>query len=286
MIKNILVTGGSGFIGSHLVDQLKKKKYKVTVVDLKRPKRKDIKFVKGNILNLNFLKKITRKIDIVYHLAGVSDITKVKKTPIKTIKSHILSCSYLLEACRVNTVKRILFASSIYVHGKQGNLYTSSKLASENIITNYKLLYGLNFTILRFSSAYGERNRGTDVISIFARKALKNQNLIIKGNGKQTRNFIHVSDLAKGSVVALGNKYKNKILNVGSKNQTKIIDLAKKIKIFSKSKSKIIVKKGKKREDDFDLNKISKKTNYNILRFKMNFNLDNGIKSYLNSLKD
>ncbi len=286
MTKNILVTGGSGFIGSHLVDELKKKNYKVTVVDFKKPQRRDVKFLKGNTLNFNFLKRITKNIDIIFHLAGVSDITKVKKIPIKTIKSHILSCSYLLEASRINSVKRILFASSIYAHSKKGNLYTSSKLASENIIDNYNLLYGINFTVLRYSTAYGERSRGVDVISIFAKNALKHSDIIINGNGKQTRNFIHVKDIAKGSVLALSNRYKNKTLNIGSNKKTKIIDLAKKIIKLSKSKSKLVIKKNKKRIDDFDLNKIPNKSLKNLLRFKMHYNLDKGIKRYLESLKN
>ena len=77
MSKKALVTGGSGFIGSHIVDQLVKKKYKVTIVDKINPKRKDIKFIKSNKLNLNFLKRVTKNIDYVFHLSAVSDINKV-----------------------------------------------------------------------------------------------------------------------------------------------------------------------------------------------------------------
>ena len=164
-------------------------------------------------------------------------------------------------------------------------MYTSSKLASENIIDNYNLLYGVNFTVLRYSTAYGERSRGVDVISIFAKNALKHSDIIINGNGKQTRNFIHVKDIAKGSVLALSNRYKNKTLNIGSNKKTKIIDLAKKIIKLSKSKSKLVIKKNKRRIDDFDLNKIPNKSLKNLLRFKMHYNLDKGIKRYLESLK-
>ena len=125
MSKKALVTGGSGFIGSHIVDQLVKKKYKVTIVDKINPKRKDIKFIKSNKLNLNFLKRVTKNIDYVFHLSAVSDINKVSQNPIYTIENNIIVTSYLVEACRFNNVKKFLFASSIYAQGQAGNLYTT-----------------------------------------------------------------------------------------------------------------------------------------------------------------
>ncbi len=284
MSRKILVTGGSGFIGSHLVDTLVKKKYNVTVLDIVNPKKKKIKFIKSSALNFNLLKKITKNIDYIFHLSGVSDITKVKKIPVRTIKNNILSSTYLLEASRINFVKRIFFASSIYAHGSSGNLYTTSKIATENIIKNYNLLYGLNYTILRYASAYGDNNRGVDVISIFLKKALKNLNINIHGDGKQTRDFTHAKDLASASVYSINKKFSNKTLTIGTNKRTKIKDLAKKIIKISRSKSKILIKKKYKRFDDFDLNKVKKIKNKNYLKFKPYYNLDYGIKEYINKM--
>jgi len=284
MSKNILVTGGSGFIGSHIVDTLIKKRYNITVLDLINPKKKKIRFIKSSTLNFNLLKKVTKNIDYVFHLSGVSDITKVKKIPVRTIKNNILSSTYLLEACRINSVKRIFFASSIYAHGSSGNLYTTSKIATENIIKNYKLLYGLNYTILRYASAYGDNNRGVDVISIFLNKALKNLSINIHGDGKQTRDFTHAKDLARASVYSINKRFANKTLTIGTNKKTKIRDLAKKIIKISKSQSKILIKKKYKRFDDFDLNKVKKLKNKNYLKFKPHYNLDYGIREYINKI--
>ena len=281
MGKKILVTGGSGFIGGHIVDLLLKKKHKVIVLDLIKPKKKNISYIKGSALNLNLIKKITRKIDYVFHLSGVSDINKVKRIPISTIENNILSSTYLLDACRVNSIKRIFFASSIYAHGMSGNLYTTSKIATEKIIKNYNLLYGLNYTILRYATAYGENNRGADVISIFTKNAVNNVNINIYGDGKQTRDFTHVKDLAAGSVKSLDKKYQNKILTIGTNKRTSIKNLAKKILNITKSKSKILIKKNYRRFDDFDLNKIKKIKNTNLLKLRSFFNLEDGIKYYL-----
>ena len=247
MSRKVLVTGGSGFIGSHIVDQLLKKKYKVTIIDKIDPKRRDIKFIKSNNLKLNFLKKVTKNIDYVFHLAAVSDINKVSKNPIYTIENNILTTANLLEACRLNNIKKFLFASSIYAHGEAGNLYTTSKKTSELIIKDYSLLYNLKYTILRFSTAFGEKNRSVDVVSIFVRRCLKNLNIYIHGNGKQTRNFFNVKDIAESSVAALSKKFTNRSMTIGAKINTKIIDLAKKIIKLTKSKSKIIIKKKKKK---------------------------------------
>ena len=119
--------------------------------------------------------KLTKNIDYIYHLAGVSDINKVKKMPNQTIKDNIILTANLLEATRINKIKRFIFASSIYAHGKSGNLYTTSKLAAENIIKNYSLLYKIKYTILRYATAYGTNNRGVDVVSLFVKKAIKNK---------------------------------------------------------------------------------------------------------------
>ena len=130
MSKNVLVTGGSGFIGSHVVDSLIKKKYNVTVFDLTSPKRKDAEFIKGSILDKTLIRQSLKNINFVFHLAAVSDINKVKTIPIKTIETNVLGTTYLLEALKKTNIKRFIFSSSIYSYGTAGNLYTTSKTAS------------------------------------------------------------------------------------------------------------------------------------------------------------
>ena len=246
MSKNVLVTGGSGFIGSHVVDTLIKKKCNVTVIDLNSPKRKDVKFIKGNILNKSIVTSALKNINIIFHLAAASDITQVKKIPLKTVKTNILGTTYLLEGARNANIDKFIFASSIYSYGTAGNLYTTSKISSEQIIKNYNLIYGQKFVILRYATAYGPRNREVDAVSIFLKRAFKNSNLIIHGNGKQKRNYIYTDDLGLGSLFALKKRATNKIVTLVPKRSIKIIDLAKMIIRITNSKSKIILNKKKK----------------------------------------
>ena len=282
MKKNVLITGGSGFIGSHVVDALVKNKYKVTILDLNQPKRKDVKFIQGSILDKSIIRSALKNINIIFHLAAVSDITKVKEIPLKTIKTNILGTTYLLEGARNVNIDRFVFAGSIYSYGTAGNLYTTSKTASELIIKNYKLIYGQKFTILRYATAYGPRNREVDAVSIFVRRALKNLDLIIHGNGQQKRNYVCAEDLGYGSLFALEKKATNKIITLVSKRDTKIIDLARMIIKITKSKSKIFFDKKKRRLDDFT-SVFSYKSNHekNLMIWRPKYSLEKGLKKYI-----
>ena len=282
MKKNVLITGGSGFIGSYVVDALVKNKYKVTILDLNQPKRKDVKFIQGSILDKSIIRSALKNINIIFHLAAVSDITKVKEIPLKTIKTNILGTTYLLEGARNVNIDRFVFAGSIYSYGTAGNLYTTSKTASELIIKNYKLIYGQKFTILRYATAYGPRNREVDAVSIFVRRALKNLDLIIHGNGQQKRNYIYAEDLGYGSLFALEKKPANKIITLVSKRDTKIIDLARMIIKITKSKSKIFFDKKKRRLDDFT-SVFSYKSNRekNLMIWRPKYSLEKGLKKYI-----
>ena len=282
MRKNVLITGGSGFIGSHVVDALIKNNYKVTILDLIHPKRKDVKFVKGSILNESKIKSALKSVDIVFHLAAVSDINKVEKIPRKTIETNILGTTNLLEASRKSNIKRFIFASSVYSYGNAGNLYTTSKKSSELIIKNYELLYGIKFTILRYTTAYGPRNREVDAISIFVDRAIKNLDLIVHGNGKQKRNYLYVEDLAEGSMLAFKEKTKNKIITLASKNNIKIADLAKKIIALTNSKSKIIFNKKNKRFDDFTSIYSYNNFKKSLYNWKPKYSISKGINKYIN----
>tara|TARA_B100001250_G_scaffold411294_1_gene439624 strand:+ start:768 stop:1634 length:867 start_codon:yes stop_codon:yes gene_type:complete len=282
MSKNILVTGGSGFIGSHVVDALLKRKYKVTIFDLETPKRKDVKFIKGSLLNKDLVKFALKKINSVFHLAAVSDINKVKSIPVKTVETNILGTTIILEASRNLNVDRFIFAGSVYSYSSAGNLYTTSKTASELIIKNYQLLFGRKFTILRYATAFGPRNRNVDAISIFVKKALKNQDLVIHGNGQQKRNYVYVEDLAEGSMIALKEKTKNKIITLASNQNVSIFNLAKIIIKLTKSKSRIIFDKKNRRIDDFDSYYIYNKKNLsNSINWKPRNDLKNGLRKYI-----
>ena len=282
MKKNVLITGGSGFIGSYVVDALVKNKYKVTILDLNQPKRKDVKFIQGSILDKSIIRSALKNINIIFHLAAVSDITKVKEIPLKTIKTNILGTTFLLEGARNTNIDRFVFAGSIYSYGAAGNLYTTSKTASELIIKNYKLIYGQKFTILRYATAYGPRNREVDAVSIFVRRALKNLDLIIHGNGQQKRNYVCAEDLGYGSLFALEKKATNKIITLVSKRDTKIIDLARMIIKITKSKSKIFFDKKKRRLDDFT-SVFSYKSNRekNLMIWRPKYSLEKGLKKYI-----
>ena len=282
MKKNVLITGGSGFIGSYVVDALVENKYKVTILDLNQPKRKDVKFIQGSILDKSIIRSALKNINIIFHLAAVSDITKVKEIPLKTIKTNILGTAVLLEGARNANIDRFVFASSIYSYGAAGNLYTTSKTASELIIKNYKLIYGQKFTILRYATAYGPRNREVDAVSIFVRRALKNLDLIIHGNGQQKRNYVCAEDLGYGSLFALEKKATNKIITLVSKRDTKIIDLARMIIKITKSKSKIFFDKKKRRLDDFT-SVFSYKSNHekNLMIWRPKYSLEKGLKKYI-----
>ena len=285
MSKNILVTGGSGFIGSHVVDSLIKKNYKVTVFDLTKPRRKGVKFIKGNLLNYNLVSKAVKKNNIIFHLAAVSDINKEKNIPLKTISTNIIGTTNLLEASRGANIKKFIFASTYYSNSNAGNLYTTSKKASELIIKNYNLLYGLNYTILRYPTAYGPRNREVDAISIFVKKAFKNLTLIIHGNGQQKRNYLHAEDLAEGSMVGMKNKLNNKTITLASNSNIKITHLAKKIIKLTKSKSKIKYDRKRKRIDDFTSSFKSSNKIYNFIGWKPKFSLSRGLSDYIQNKK-
>ena len=285
MSKNILVTGGSGFIGSYVVDHLIKKKYRVTVIDLTKPKRKDVRFIKSNILNKKLIRLALKKNKIIFHLAAVSDIDKVKDIPTKTIATNVFGTTLLLDEARKANIKRFIFASTYYSYGSAGNLYTTSKTASESIIKNYNLLYGLKYTILRYPTAYGPRNRQVDAISIFVKRALKNLNLFIHGNGNQERNYLHVEDLGEGSVAAINKKLINKTVTLTSNKNIKIKNLAKKIIQLTGSKSKIIFSKNKKRLDDFTSNVLNVKKKEISFGWKPKNDLNSGLLKYVKYIK-
>ena len=135
---NILVTGGSGFIGSHVVDKLIETGHKVRVLDIKQPShRQGIEFLKGDITSREDLRRSLANIDIVYHIAAFSNINLVRDNPLATVEQNILGTAYLLEECRDKGIRRFIFASSVYVYEEKGHIYTTSKIASELLCKNF-----------------------------------------------------------------------------------------------------------------------------------------------------
>ena len=247
----ILVTGGSGFIGGHIVEKLNADGHDVTVMDVKAPLNKASKFIKGDIVNKQDIERSVDNIDIIYHIAAFSNIDLVKDNPIKTIESNILGTAYLLEAARRKEVKRFIFASSVYVHDTRGHLYTTCKFASEMLCKNYYTLYGLPYTILRYGTAYGPRSRGADVISIFIQKALSNEEIVIHGSGNQKRNFVYVEDLALGSIAAMGKIGENKTYVIAGLESVSIKELVELLREAFSVELKIRIDSKKERRDDY-----------------------------------
>ena len=239
--KEILVTGGSGFLGSYVSDVLSDAGLKVTIFDIKKSPwiKKNQKMVIGDLLDEGLVKKIVKNKFAVFHFAGISDIEKASSFPISAIKNNILATSILLDQCSKSKVKRFIFASSIYVYSDKGGIYRSTKQACELLIENFSTLRKLDYTILRFGSIYGRRSEKDNFIHSIIYSALKNKILIRNGNDDDIRDYIHVIDAAKASLKILEKEFRNKIIILSGSQTVTIKELIKMIGEILNKKLKV-----------------------------------------------
>ena len=243
----VLVTGGAGFIGSHLVDMLLKRGVRVFIYDLAavrhRLPRNGGEFIPGSILDLESLQAAMSGMDAVYHLAAIADVKDVYEDPYYSEMINVRGTINVLEAARRAKVSRVIYGSTTWVYSETDNdvvtedtylkppshLYTATKLASEYYCIAYDRLYGLETTILRYGIPYGPLARSGAVSPIFVSKALKGEPLTIAGDGSQFRQFVYVEDLAEGNVLALKPVAAHKIYNLDGAEKITIRQIAETI---------------------------------------------------------
>ena len=284
----ITIIGGSGFLGSHVADNLSQKKNEVVIFDKKKSKylKSNQIMILGDVTKIQSLRKAIRGSDIVYHFAGISDIGESIKKPSETVKINIIGIANILQLCKKYKVKRIILASTIYVSSSQGGFYRVSKQASELMVEEYKKRFGLNYTIIRFGSIYGPRSSKNNGLTKIIFNLLKHGNLQYGGTSKARRRFIHVVDAAKSSVEMIKGKYKNKKILITGKNTIKITSVLKIISEILKINKKPTFS-NKKQLGHYDMSPYSYKpikTKNFILKNSINFK--KGISDLVRDIKD
>ncbi len=240
----ILVTGGAGFIGSHLTDKLIEMNNRVTVIDdLSSGRMENLNpkagFVKKNLLVRGIENELKNK-DAVFHMAADPDVRLSASSPNRSFDNNLVLTFRLLEACRKSDVKRFVMASSSTVYGEVNvfptpekyscnpiSNYGASKLACEAYCSSYAYSYGIKTTVLRYANIFGERSTH-GVIHDFFKKLKENPNeLEILGDGKQTKSYLLVQECVDGIIYGITNSQdKVNIFNLGSEDQIDVTRIA------------------------------------------------------------
>ena len=296
MIKNklIVVTGGAGFIGSHIAEELSEDNDVIVIDNLYVGKIENVppnvRFIQADIRDYKSIAELISQADYVFHEAALVSVVESVERPLLTEEINVLGTLNILKALSDGQGK-LIFASSAAVYGDNQNLplkedekpkplspYGITKVSAEYYCKVFYELYGVPTVSLRYFNVFGERqgyNQYAGVISIFINRALKGEPLIIYGDGRQTRDFIYVKDVVKANIlVAESSKTNGRVFNVAKGERTTILELALKIIEVTDSSSSILFDKprpGDIKHSQADISEIKK------LGFKLDYSLEEGL---------
>lgn len=308
-----LITGGAGFIGSHLADRLLSMGHEVIALDnfdnyydpaVKRQniahnlENQKYRLIEGSILDKDLLKKIIREegIDYIFHNAAQAGVRISVENPLKPHDINATGTLFLLKETVDSGIRKFINASSSSVYGKTVYLpfdeehpknpvspYGVSKLAAEHYSRVFYEIYGLQTTSLRYFTVYGPRMRPDLAISIFTRNALKNEPVTVFGDGEKSRDFTYIDDIVEANILAM-KKGNGEEFNIGSGSRITINELAEKILEITGSRSSIIHSKSQKgdAEHTWAKNEKAKK----MMGWAPKTNIDDGIKKFIDYIKE
>jgi UDP-glucose 4-epimerase len=266
----ILVTGGAGFVGSHIVKRLIELNHTVVTLDDLSTGRHSFlvdvmnhhnhTFVNGSVLNRELLESLIEQSDLVFHLAAVLGVKNTVENPLKVIEGNIDGTRNVL-ALAYPRNKKVIFSSTSEVYGKNDQLpfgenssrvlgptttqrwcYATAKALDEHLCFAYAQ-QGLPVTVVRYFNAYGPRAMASQyggVIPKFITSALKGEPLTVYGDGSQTRCFTYIDDMVSGTLSCMDHRFNNEVFNIGKDQVLTINELAAKIKTLTQSASPII----------------------------------------------
>jgi UDP-glucuronate decarboxylase len=311
--KTVLITGGAGFLGSHLSDALLGKGASVVCFDdLSTGNKKNIEhlfsnpnftFVEGDANNKTDIEKVfsQNKINFVFHYAARVGVLRAVENPLDVLRD-IDGIKYILELSLHNGVEKVMFSSSSEVYGEPIDLpesedgrlnakfpYATVKLIGEHYMRAFYETHGLPTCSLRFFNVYGPRQEASSygfVTGIFIRQSLEKKPLTVFGDGSQTRDFVYVDDNIAASIAALkSDKTNGTVLNIGSGNATTVLDLAEKISVLGDEKTQIsfcaLRKGGEILHRCPDVTKMKK-----LIEYEPHYSLEEGLKKTFDWYKE
>ena len=212
----VVVTGGTGFMGSHTADELTRRGYHVIVFDQAESPwlHPDQEMMIGDVLDPKSLAMAMKGARYVYHFAGIADIEESRSRPVETMNLNVMGASLVVEAARQSSVERVIFASTMYVYSPFGSFYRASKQAAETIIEAYQQEYALDYTFLRYGSLYGPRAQDWNGLRKYVQQVVEGGQITYAGTGEEKREYIHVYDAARLSVDVLDDKHRNRAITV------------------------------------------------------------------------
>jgi UDP-glucose 4-epimerase len=227
MSMRVCVIGGSGFLGSHVADQLSVAGHEVRIYD-RNPSpwlQAGQTMIVGDLLALESMQEAVKGCGAVYNFAALADLNDALDKPIETVKINVLGNVQVLEACRQQGVKRFVYASTVYVYSREGGFYRCSKQAAEHYVEEYQQVYGLDYTILRYGSLYGPRADHSNGLYRIVKSALETGVLRYQGSPDTLREYIHVEDAARASVAALNDDFRNQSVVLTGQEPMRVLDL-------------------------------------------------------------
>lgn len=291
----VLVSGGSGFIGSHVIDRLLKEGYSVRVFDKAKPLQDGVEWFKGDLLNEKDTLEACKDVEAIFHLAAIADVNVALSNFDACLMINEMGTMNFLQSATAQEVERIVLASTSWVYGRSkgivteetpipfpDHIYTKTKIGQEHLLFSWNQHHGLPYTILRYDIPYGPRMRSNMAISIFVRRAMRGEPISIFGDGEQGRCWIYVEDLAEGNVAALAETAQNQIINLAGAEFVSMNQIAEGLQEFF---GNLEIRHEPARPHDFEGSVTSIEKAKKLLKWTPRTPFKKGLRQYIDYVK-